>query len=110
MSRTWPSASTVWMLPLLISVTFLCRVRELAARPNRSVGAGHHHPAHHAPFAVVGDRQVLHRPVVPECHRAHLPAEAALELGRLQMLIEEAQEGVALGLGQLDDLGGPVAV
>src|SRR2546422_9384772 len=55
---------------------------------------------------VVPHRVVLDAAVVPERDRAHLPPEAALELRRLDVAIEELQERVALGLRELDDPGG----
>src|SRR5712664_2090123 len=55
---------------------------------------------------VVPHRVVLGAAVVPERHRVDLPPEAALELGGLDVLVEEREHRRALAAGELDDPGG----
>ena len=47
--------------------------------------------------AIVGDGVVVGRAVVPDREIADLPMPSALELGLVLMLVEEGEEGVALG-------------
>src|SRR5438034_6352698 len=54
-------------------------------------------------WEVVPHRMMLHAAVVSERDRVHLPAEAALELRRLDVAAEELQHGVALGPLELHD-------
>src|SRR5688500_3676964 len=62
------------------------------------------HPVAVAPVGVVvPERTMLGAAVVPERHRARLPAEAHLELRRLDMAEQRLQEAVALVLGEADD-------
>src|SRR5579872_1052047 len=62
--------------------------------------AGELRPAHHpAVGAGVVDRQVLDRAVVPECHRAFFPAEAAGEFGAVAVLEEVIEQRPRLLLG-----------
>src|SRR6266542_3376733 len=53
---------------------------------------------------------VLHAPVVPERDGALLPAEAAVELRRLDVAEEELQHGIALRARHLHDARGESAV
>ena len=58
---------------------------------------------HRAPFFIVGHGIMLGLPFIPK-HAAILPpADPQLEVRALDMLIEELEERVALGLFHLDD-------
>src|SRR5215813_3774207 len=59
---------------------------------------------------VVPHGVVLDAAVVPEGDGALLPAEAALELGRLHVAKEELEHGVALRARELHDARGEAAV
>src|SRR6185437_7000939 len=59
---------------------------------------------------VVPHRVVLDGAIVPECHRVDPPPEAALELRRLDVLVEHAEHRRALVAAELWDAGGEGAV
>lgn len=58
---------------------------------------------HDAPLLIVGDREVLNGAIVPEGDRIGLPAKTALEARLVDVLAEELDQRVALGLRETFD-------
>src|SRR5437870_1488412 len=100
------SVSQPWTVPASRSCAAaapLCGVTNLNSSPCRA--------PREPPQGVVVPHRVMHgRPIVPEGDRALGAFETALELGRLGVIEQHLQEGLALVLAQLLDAGGEAAV